>query len=64
MSKKERAKEIDRAIRLTWESLQSHLKYCYEEIDKGHKKQGETNEFHKQCVRDYAETLLILSKLY
>jgi len=52
--------EIERAIRLTFDSLESHLKWTYE--DKMPK--GETRDFHKKCVQEYAEVIRILSKLY
>lgn len=58
-----REQEIERAIRLIWDSLESHLAYTYEPLPKRAEKDGETNEFHKQCVREYAEVISILSNL-
>lgn len=49
-------KKIERAIRLSWESLESHLKYT-------HVKTTEGCEFHIKCVRDYSELISILSSL-
>lgn len=57
MKKDERAKKIERATRLIWESLESHLKYT-------HVKTSEGRLFHKKCCRDYAELLQILADLY
>lgn len=58
----ERAKKIEEAIRLTWDSLQSHLQYTHgqEEL----MLRDETKSFHKRCVHDYAKTLQILTELY
>jgi len=58
----ERAKKIEEAIRLTWDSLQSHLQYTHgqEEL----MLRDETKPFHKRCVRDYAKVLKILTELY
>jgi hypothetical protein len=55
--KNERAKKIEQAIRLIWESLESHLYYT-------HAKSSEGIRFHKRCVRDYAALIKILSELY
>ncbi len=52
-----RAKEVERAMRLVWSSLESHLIFT-------HRKSTEGIKFHKKCVREYAELLDILSKLY
>ena len=58
LSKKQRAKTIDKAIRLTWESLESHLHWT------SHKDTGVKKKFHKQCVKDYAKTIKLIAKLY
>lgn len=50
-------KKIERLIRLTWSSLESHLQYT-------HKKTSEGCGFHKKCVKDYAETIKLLTELY
>lgn len=55
--KEDRAKLIEDGIRLTWESLESHLKYTHTESADGTK-------FHKDCVREYVQLLGILAKLY
>lgn len=57
MSKKERAKLIEQGLRLTWDSLQSHLPYTHSPS-----KDGEL--FHKKCVKEYSELISILSKLF
>jgi hypothetical protein len=53
-----RAKKIEKAQKLVWASLKSHLPYTY-----GKTKDG-TNKFHRKCVREYVELLKILSELY
>lgn len=52
-----REKKIDKAIRLTYDSLQSHLRYTYIKTSEGAK-------FHKNCVKEYAIIIQILSELY
>jgi len=49
-------KKIERAIRLVWDSLESHLKYTQIKTSEG-------ANFHKECVRDYSELIKILSEL-
>ena len=58
----ERAKKIEEAVRLTWDSLQSYLQYTHgqEEL----MLRDETKSFHKRCVHDYAKVLNILTELY
>lgn len=52
--------KIDRAIKLAYSSLESHLGYTHqEELNK-----GETNKFHQKCVKEYSEIIKILSELY
>jgi hypothetical protein len=61
MKKTNRDKIIERIIRLTWDSLESHLGWTYaskKELGK------ETNSFHRKCVRDYAETIRLATLLY
>ncbi len=58
LSKKQRAKAVDKAIRLTWESLESHLHWTR------HKDKQTGSGFHKNCVKDYAKTIKLISKLY
>jgi hypothetical protein len=57
MTKKERAKLIERGIRLTYDSLQSHLRYTYE-------RHRDSASHHIKSVREYAELIQILTKLY
>lgn len=54
--KHSKEKKIEKAIRLTWDSLQSHLKYTQIKTTEG-------IAFHKKCVKEYAETIKILSEL-
>ena len=57
-----RAKAIDEAIRLVYDSLQSHLPYTH--VGPDSLIPGETTEFHKNCVKEYSRVLELLSKLY
>ncbi len=52
-----RAKKIEQAIKLTYDSLQSHLKYTHAHSSEGQK-------FHIKCVKEYAEVIKLLSELY
>ena len=47
---KQRDREIIRAIKLTYESLDSHLSYIY----------GPQHRFHRKCTREYADILKAL----
>ena len=53
-----RAKKVERAIRLAWDSLQSHLPHTYGGC------YGGDHKHHKQSVREYAELIKLLSELY
>jgi hypothetical protein len=58
--KRNNDKIIEKIIKLTWSSLDSHLEWTYaKELGK-----GETNTFHRRCVRDYAETMYLVTQLY
>lgn len=52
-----KAKKIERAIKLIYDSLQSHLAYTYSASAEG-------KRFHRKCVRDYSELIKLLSELY
>ncbi len=51
------AKELEKAIRLAFASLESHLPYTY-----GKSKEG--GVFHQNCVNEYARIILTLSQQY
>lgn len=65
MNKVLQRKDIVRALRLTWDSLDSHLDAaaglehplpcCNEAVGK--------RPFHQKCVREYAEIIKTLSEL-
>lgn len=55
--RKNRAEMVDRALFLSWDSCQSHLRWT-------HKKSAEGTAFHKKCVQDYCELMYLLSNLY
>ena len=54
---RERAKAIEKAARLAWGSMETHLPLCY---------RGERayRTFHKKCVKEYAELLKLLASMY
>lgn len=52
-----RKEKIERAMRLAWSSLESHLKWTY-------CKSAEGKIFHMHCVKEYSELIKILSELY
>jgi len=52
-----RAKKVDRAIQLAYDSLKSHLRWT-------HQKSSEGQRFHRLCVKQYAEIIKLLSELY
>jgi hypothetical protein len=60
MTKEERAKTIRKLISLVYDSLDSHLEYTYES-DEGVKA---SKRFHKKCVKEYAEIINLLTRLY
>lgn len=53
-----RAQLVERGIKLAFSSLESHLPYSYGKIKPSEKL------FHKKCVIEYSESILILSHLY
>ena len=52
-----KAKILDEAIRLVWESLESHLPYTYQKSPEG-------TAFHIKCVQEYTHLISLLTKLY
>lgn len=60
MDKKKRAKAVNKAIYSVWSSLDSHLDPCHQKK----LKKPEGNDFHKKCVKEYAELIVLLTKLY
>lgn len=56
-SKTRRPKEIERAMRLAWSSLESHLPYT-------HGKSPEGTKFHIKCVKEYLQIMENLGNLY
>jgi hypothetical protein len=60
MNPKKRKDKIRRAIRLVWESLDSHLPY----IDvKPESKSDGSIKFQTKCVKEYGELIYILTQL-
>jgi len=56
MAKQNKDKKKERAIRLTWTSLESHLYWT-------HSKSSEGKQFHKRAIKEYVEIISILSEL-
>ncbi len=53
----EDAETIEEMIRIVWGSLESHLMFT-------HQKNPDGVEFHRQCVKEYAELIVMMTKLY
>jgi len=66
MNKIEKAQKIERAIRITYDSLQSHLDGTHTATSTSKKYIQEIGslDFHKKCVKEYADVIQILSELY
>jgi hypothetical protein len=60
MKKQEKDEIISGLIRDVYASLESHLLYTH----KTGLKKPESNNFHKDCVKEYAEMIVKLTKLY
>ena len=56
----QKAKSRERALRLAWSSLESHLGYT-------HGKKGchtcDDKAFHRRCVKEYTELIGLIGKL-
>ena len=57
LTEDERAKLVEEAVRLAWDSLQSHLEWT-------HKQSVEGRVFHKKTAAEYARIITILLQLY
>jgi hypothetical protein len=55
-------KDIIKAIRSTWASLESHLPYCVDLTPKTRQMCG-NEQFHIKTIRGYAETIKTLTDL-
>lgn len=55
--KTKRAKRLGKAIQTVYESLDSHIPYCYG-------KDKEDVAFHQKCVLDYAKLMVVLARCY
>lgn len=60
MKTKEKDEIVSGLIRDVYASLESHLEYTH----KSGLKTPESNYFHKQCVKEYADMIIKLTKLY
>lgn len=52
-----RAKSVEKIIRLSWDSLESHLKYT-------HIKTTEGTKFHREAIKQYLDIMTEAYKLY
>ncbi len=57
-----REKQIKKALRLTWDSLDSHLDWTHG-IPKDKCKYCGSARFHKKVIKEYAEIINILANL-
>ena len=67
MTKRKRARLIEDAMKLTWDSLSSHLEWTYgskKEIKRVVKNNGGSPSFHVKAIKEYSRIIQILSKLY
>ena len=55
-----KAKDVERALRLTWSSLESHLRHTHGKKDC---RRCDDKRFHRQCVKEYAELIAIIGRL-
>lgn len=55
-TEKQRLQDIEKSIRLAYDSLQSHLQYTYS----SGLVRNETPRFHKKCCVDYATIIKTL----
>lgn len=65
MSEAKREKII-KAIRLTWDSLDSHLDYAHTDkklCECTHHESCGNRKFHAQCTRDYSYVIQTLTEL-
>lgn len=56
MKADDRAKLVSKGMRLAYDSLQSHLPWTY-------LKSAEGKAWHKKCVKDYVEMMMIYREL-
>lgn len=57
MKKSDRAKLIEEAVRMVYDSLESHLPWT-------HRISSEGEKFHKKCVKEYVRIIEVLAQLY
>lgn len=60
MKAKDKRKKIEKLMRMTWSSLESHLQYTY---SKKLPTTVESNSFHVKCVRAYSQQIKDLADL-
>jgi hypothetical protein len=58
-------KVVVKLIEKTWDSLESHLDACYEDfkVPRKMKSRYGSKRFHRDCVKEYAEMIHMLSTL-
>lgn len=66
MTHNDKAQKIERAIRIVWESLDSHLAgtHTLSSTQKKYIDEVGSNRFHQKCIQEYSEVIKTLSELY
>lgn len=64
LSKGQRAKIVDEALKLVYDSLRSHLGYTHQQVSKGTQKVSGDEKFHRKTVKEYAWLMFLISRLY
>ena len=59
----DKTEKIARAMDIINDSIRTHLGYTYGAIPVAMKRRGESNAFHKKCVREYLEVLNTLAEM-
>lgn len=61
--KDQRAEKVDQIIRISFDSLKTHLPYSHTITNKQKQFMGSTS-FHRTCVKDYAKIIMLATELY
>lgn len=59
--KRKESKKFKRAVKLTFESLISHISWT---VGKNKRKKDGSRKFHTKTIREYGEIILELCRLY
>ena len=58
-----RAQNVEKALRMVWSSLESHLVYASKRQPCSRQEDGNPR-FHQKVIREYAELLETITQLY